>query len=77
MDKEAMAINLRRIRHERQIRQEELAHLSGISARYAGSIERTDKSASVTPLIFPINVEQRLCGRGGGRSSLSFASYIP
>ncbi|QCL97982.1 helix-turn-helix domain-containing protein [Agrobacterium tumefaciens] len=48
--KEVMAINLRRIRHERQITQEELAHLSGISARYVGSIERADKSASVTVL---------------------------
>ncbi|MBM7324788.1 helix-turn-helix transcriptional regulator [Agrobacterium sp. S2] len=48
--KEVMAINLRRIRHERQITQEELAHMSGISARYVGSIERADKSASVTVL---------------------------
>ncbi|MDQ1199181.1 transcriptional regulator with XRE-family HTH domain [Rhizobium sp. SORGH_AS 787] len=45
-----MAINLRRIRHERQITQEELAYMSGISARYVGSIERADKSASVTVL---------------------------
>ncbi|WP_349043041.1 helix-turn-helix transcriptional regulator [Agrobacterium sp. SORGH_AS 787] len=48
--KEVMAINLRRIRHERQITQEELAYMSGISARYVGSIERADKSASVTVL---------------------------
>lgn len=48
--KEVMAINLRRIRHEGQITQEELAHLSGISARYVGSIERADKSSSVTVL---------------------------
>lgn len=48
--KETMAINLRRIRHERQMTQEELADLSGISARYVGAIERADKSASVTVL---------------------------
>ncbi|CAM3784275.1 helix-turn-helix domain-containing protein (plasmid) [Agrobacterium radiobacter] len=48
--KETMAINLRRIRHDRQMTQEELADLSGISARYVGAIERADKSASVTVL---------------------------
>ena len=48
--KEAMAINLRRIRHEKHLTQEELAHLAGLSARYIGAIERADKSASVTVL---------------------------
>lgn len=48
--KEVMAINLRRIRHDRQMTQEELAHLCGLSSRSIGAIERADKSASVSAL---------------------------
>ncbi|VTZ65414.1 putative transcriptional regulator, XRE family [Sinorhizobium medicae] len=48
--KEVMAINLRRIRHVKQLTQEELAVQSGLSARYIGSIERADVSATVTVL---------------------------
>ena len=48
--KEVMAVNLRRIRHDRQLTQEELAHRAGLSARYIGAIERANKSASVTIL---------------------------
>jgi len=48
--KEVMAINLRRIRHDRRLTQEELADRSGLSARYIGAIERADVSASVTVL---------------------------
>ncbi len=48
--KEVMAANLRRIRHDRNMTQEELAHRAGLSARYIGAIERADKSASVTVL---------------------------
>ncbi|QLL64202.1 helix-turn-helix domain-containing protein [Sinorhizobium mexicanum] len=48
--KEVMAVNLRRIRHEKQLTQEELADRSGLSARYVGAIERADVSASVTVL---------------------------
>ncbi len=48
--KEVMAINLRRIRHDKNLTQEELAHLSGLSARYIGEIERAHKSATVTVL---------------------------
>lgn len=48
--KEVMAINLRRIRHDKQLTQEELADRSGLSARYVGAIERADVSASVTVL---------------------------
>lgn len=46
----AMAINLRRERHARELSQEELADRAGLSARYLGSIERADVSASVTVL---------------------------
>ncbi|WP_324695229.1 helix-turn-helix transcriptional regulator [Novosphingobium sp. RL4] len=46
--KEVMAINLRRIRHDKQLTQEELADNAGLSARYIGAIERADVSASVT-----------------------------
>lgn len=48
--KEVMAVNLRRIRHDRNMTQEELADHSGLSARYIGAIERADVSASVTVL---------------------------
>lgn len=48
--KEVMAVNLRRMRHDKQMTQEELADRSGLSARYIGSIERADVSASVTVL---------------------------
>jgi transcriptional regulator with XRE-family HTH domain len=47
---EIVAANLRRIRHDRQLTQEELAHRAGLSSRYVGSIERADVSASVTIL---------------------------
>jgi transcriptional regulator with XRE-family HTH domain len=45
---QAMAINLRRIRHAHKLTQEELAHLAGLSTRYVGSIERTEVSPSLT-----------------------------
>lgn len=48
--KEVMAINLRRVRHEQHLTQEELAERAGLSARYIGAIERADVSASVTVL---------------------------
>lgn len=48
--KEVMAVNLRRMRHDRHLTQEELADRSGLSARYIGAIERADVSASVTVL---------------------------
>jgi transcriptional regulator with XRE-family HTH domain len=48
--KEAMAINLRRERHAREMTQEELADRAGLSSRYLGSIERGAVSARVTVL---------------------------
>jgi transcriptional regulator with XRE-family HTH domain len=48
--KEAMATNLRRERHARDMTQEELADQAGLSSRYLGSIERGAVSASVTVL---------------------------
>lgn len=48
--KEVMATNLRRVRHDKQMTQEELAALAGLSARYIGAIERAKVSASVTVL---------------------------
>ena len=48
--KEIMAGNLRRIRHDQKLTQEELADRAGLSARYVGAIERGDVSASVTVL---------------------------
>jgi transcriptional regulator with XRE-family HTH domain len=48
--KEAMARNVRRMRHARSLTQEELADRAGLSARYLGSIERATTAASVTVL---------------------------
>ena len=48
--KEVMAVNLRRLRHAKEMTQEELAERAGLSARYVGGIERADVSASVTVL---------------------------
>ncbi len=48
--KEAMAINLRRLRHAKGMTQEELAGRAGLSARYIGGIGRAAVSASVTVL---------------------------
>ena len=45
-----MAVNLRRVRHHKELTQEDLADLAGLSARYVGAIERADVSASVTVL---------------------------
>jgi transcriptional regulator with XRE-family HTH domain len=48
--KEVMAVNVRRVRHDKQMTQEELADRAGLSARYVGAIERANKSASVSVL---------------------------
>ncbi|MBX9588019.1 MAG: helix-turn-helix transcriptional regulator [Hyphomonadaceae bacterium] len=43
-------MNLRRVRHDKKLTQEELAHRAGISARYVGKIESANVSASVSVL---------------------------
>ncbi len=48
--KEVMAVNLRRLRHDKELTQEELADRAGISARYVGKIESANVSASVSVL---------------------------
>ncbi|WP_149764287.1 helix-turn-helix domain-containing protein [Neomesorhizobium albiziae] len=48
--KEIMAINMRRLRHEQDLTQEELAARAELSMRYVGSIERARVSASVSVL---------------------------
>jgi transcriptional regulator with XRE-family HTH domain len=48
--KEVVAINLRRLRHAKQMTQEDLAERTGLSVRYVGAIERADVSASITVL---------------------------
>jgi transcriptional regulator with XRE-family HTH domain len=48
--KDALAVNLRRLRHARKMTQEELADRAGLSVRYVGSIERAAVSTSVTIL---------------------------
>lgn len=42
-----VARNLRRLRHERRLSQEELAHRVGISRNYVGMIEREENSPTV------------------------------
>ncbi|EAQ33386.1 transcriptional regulator, XRE family protein [Nitrobacter sp. Nb-311A] len=48
--KEVMAINMRRLRYDRKLTQEDLAARSGLSMRYVGSVERGAVSASVSVL---------------------------
>lgn len=48
--KDVLATNLRRFRYERDLTQEDVAELTGLSSRYIGSIERARVSASVTVL---------------------------
>ncbi|PBB80031.1 transcriptional regulator [Mesorhizobium sp. WSM3879] len=48
--KEVMAINMRRLRHDLDLTQEELAARAELSMRYVGSIERARVSASVSVL---------------------------
>ena len=48
--KQVVAINLRRLRHAKQMTQEDLAERTGLSVRYVGAIERADVSASITVL---------------------------
>lgn len=48
--KHVLATNLRPLRHERDLTQEDIADLTGLSSRYIGSIERARVSASVTVL---------------------------
>jgi transcriptional regulator with XRE-family HTH domain len=48
--KDTMAVNLRRVRHQKKLTQEDLAELAGLSMRYIGAVERADVSASVTVL---------------------------
>jgi transcriptional regulator with XRE-family HTH domain len=47
---EVMATNVRRARHDSEMTQEELADRAGLSARYLGSIERAEVSATITVL---------------------------
>jgi transcriptional regulator with XRE-family HTH domain len=61
--KHVLATNLRRLRHERDLTQEDVADLTGLSSRYVGSIERARVSASVTvlgKLAEALNVEPSL-----------------
>ncbi|HKY81396.1 MAG TPA: helix-turn-helix transcriptional regulator [Sphingobium sp.] len=61
--KHVLATNLRRLRHERDLTQEDVADLTGLSSRYVGSIERARVSASVTvlgKLAEALNVEASL-----------------
>ncbi len=48
--RKVLAINLRRLRHERGLSQEELAHRAGIDRGYVSSIERERYGASVDKL---------------------------
>ena len=77
--KEVVAINLRRVRHAKELTQEELADAAGLSARYVGAIERADKSPSVSVLgriadaleIDPCELVQSVKPRPGGKEKIS------
>ena len=45
--RETLATNLRLLRHQQGLTQEDLADRSGISARYVGSLERARVAASI------------------------------
>jgi len=45
--REVLARNLRRLRHERGLSQEELAHRAGIDRTYVSSLERSVYAAGV------------------------------
>lgn len=48
--KEVVAVNLRRLRHAKNMTQEELADRVGLSARYVGKVEQGVASPTVTVL---------------------------
>lgn len=48
--RDVLATNVRLTRQAKELTQEELAHRTGLSMRYVGSIERARVSASVTVL---------------------------
>lgn len=70
--KEVVAANLRRIRHAKNLTQEELADRVGLSPRYIGSVERSVASPTVTvlgKLANALNVEPSVLvtkGKRGG-----------
>lgn len=46
-ERKILALNLRRLRAERGISQEELADLAGLHRTYVGSIERSERNVSI------------------------------
>lgn len=48
--RETVGRNLRRLRHERGLSQEELAHRAGVSGNHVGHLEREEKGATVDVL---------------------------
>ena len=44
---EIVAMNVRRVRKERGLTQEELAHLAGVNRNYVGMIERRENSPTI------------------------------
>lgn len=55
MDFNSIGLNLRKVRHQRGMRQEDLAEASGISLTYYGALERGEKIPSLETFIAILN----------------------
>jgi len=45
--RQILAANIRRLRKERDLSQDQLAHLAGIHRTYVGAVERSEKNISI------------------------------
>ncbi|MFZ0273139.1 MAG: helix-turn-helix transcriptional regulator [Acidobacteriaceae bacterium] len=52
-ERKILALNLRRLRAEQGISQEELADLAGLHRTYVGSIERSERNVSIDNIAKP------------------------
>ena len=55
MELESIGRNIRKFRHLRELRQEDLAEMTGLSTNYIGALERGEKIPSLETLIDILN----------------------